>query len=391
MTRDSGGTQLADDVAIDTDAIDSFLEEGVDGLMATETGTDLAAGEIAVATVIESDCGGNGRGTVEDPRVQKPKATKKESVKIPKGALRICLSKDRMRAKLRVKPAKAKQLTFDLVMERLRKAEVQYGLDEDAIIELIEQIPQSSEVELEVVIARGTPAEGGVDAHLTISALSGDAVTPETLSSLIQASGNLADRLDRGQIETVDESCNGLPVVRSGETAIELTRAIASQEGRDVCGKPIPVNGVSKIELTAAEGMSCTDGGTSFAAKRSGYLCTDGEQVWIASPVWIPEDERAAYAIQLTSPSEPLSAEELLKEAGVTLLPEREHLSEALEGVVGATKVSEAQSAIEGTDAHVEMKVNVCTGAGKLRADGSIDLKERNFASNVEPDTLVLC
>ena len=133
------------------------------------------------------------------------------------------------------------------------------------------------------------------------------------------ASVCLSRWLDKDQSEP-DSGCGGLPVVRAGETAVEISLAIPGQQGKDVQGTILPVAAVVEKLPEPGEGLEKSDDGMAYVAQYTGYLCLDEDQVWLVPAVWITEDGSAG-CLRWLNPANDLpgaAVSEALAQLGVT-------------------------------------------------------------------------
>jgi len=320
------------------------------------------------------------RPTVADARSSPPK------VVIPKGALRIAVTKDRMRARLKIRPTKAGDLTYAAALAGLKKGGIVDGISEDAVIELVEEAKGSSSAEVCAVVAEGASPVPGRNAAVTYPALEGDDGGSKA-ARLVATTQRLGQVLEGGDWGQIDAQCAGLPQVKAGEVAAELRSAVPGSPGRDVCGRELPMEAVAEDLPSPGPGVEAREEGAQFVATTFGYLCSDGESVWLESPVRIDPDGLRVEVLALMPCNGPLSTEQVLarmEEQGVVDLPEAKALTAQLDvEEPGAVTACEASPPTEGSDAEVNLQVATGDKAGKLREDGTIDLKERSFATNV--------
>ena len=378
---------------IDLQAIDAFLEKGaeavdgpeVDPISSLKAPPPLSRPKEAPSAP-DSRPKPRGGQTAETP-------PPKDRPPIPEGAIRISVAEDKMRAQLTVEPSR--HLSFDDVIQALGQANVRDGVDEDAILELLDSIPETSEAERSIQVAEGTPPLSGKPAEVMVPALQEAALSAEGLAVLQTAGHRLGELLASGKAEGADEACTGLPIVRPGEVAVRISPAVPGSVGIDVRGREVPVEPVDEQVPAPGEGVEVSDDGQTYLAKSYGYLRIDGQEVSVLSPVWVAPDEMAVYVLDLMPPNGPLDPGALIaqmRELGIASLPEVEGLAGQLrktEGQVQAVAVGTGIAPEAGQDAQVEMAVEAGSRIGTVLEDGSIDFKERNFAASVEPDTLL--
>lgn len=377
-------TQTApSDQKIDIDRIDAFLKEGseavadldVDPLSAMKAKPRLAQRKPQVA---ENPVHGQ-----PAPEVARPP--------IPPGALKISVSEDRMQAYLAVRPARVRHLMFKDVMEVLQRAKIKEGVEEDAIMELVDGVATSEEAELALLVAKGTLPVPGTDAECTIPALS----APEGLALIVPAGCRLLTLRSSGQVRDVDKGCAGLPLLQAGEVAVQIRPAVPGREGRDVFGQNVPVAPVREDVPVHGSGLEMSKEGTAYVAQQFGYLVCDEEAFSIVSPIAISSDELSAYVLALSPPNRALEASPLcriMRDMGIARIPAEavfaKHLAQ-YGNRCGALLVARGKAPENGRDGQIKLAVDTASHAGRMLEDGSIDFKERNFAASVEPGALI--
>ena len=373
---------------IDLAEIDAFLEKGLDAVV-----------------VPDSDPVSGLRAPPRRPVPQKapaavgaspsPAGTAKKPAPLPADAICLEVSADRVQARLKVLPSRARGMGQEDVMNALKRAGICHGVDQDAIIELVEAVGGGAMEEMSILVAEGVPPVAGEPAQVAFPALKGEALT-EALRIQFRDSGlRLRELLAGGKIKEIDETCAGLPLLRPGEVAFQVVPAVQGKAGMDVFGKEMPVKAVDESVPVPGEGIKASEGGKTCVSGVFGYLAIDDQVVSVIPAVWMAPDEMSVYVLDLGSPQGPPEVEALLSQMrgmGISPLSEAGWLKGQLaqsQGRPGVILAGEGRPPEPGQDARVEMHVEVGSRAGKMMKDGSIDFRQRNFAASVEKDTLL--
>ncbi len=171
---------------------------------------------------------------------------------------------------------------------------------------------------------------------------------------------------------------------------------LKGQPGRDVFGRAIKAPAFSG--LVAAENVSLV-GMRQFTATIFGYMAVSNRRLSIVSPVIVSDDEMTAWYVNLPQfkplrcPSA-IDVNQHLGMAGVThgiLEDDIAELCIALEqGVAPVWNcVARGMRAVPGEDERLEFRADRQKVAGKIRQDGSMDMRDLNLIQTVDGGDLV--
>lgn len=369
---------------VDLDRVDAFLKGGVDALCQVETDP------LALLKPNSAD-----RPSPVPPPPPPVPSVQSMPVKPPPAEVEVSISKDRMEAFLLVRARGAAWVDLPQVMRALSQAGVKTGIDEDEILALIDRLPSTSPPEVRVLVAEGAPSHPAQPATVTVPAVQVDPLTTAQLTDLAAKADRLNQQLAGEQLERLTEGGNGLPLLLPGEVAVRLTPAVQGTPGMDVGGRELPPSPVAETLPTPGEGLESPTPDGDCLARVAGYLRLSPELATLIPPVWISEDEMAAYALLLAAPDRSLPIEawaEMIRRAGIVHPPDLGELARRLQRTEpgpGAVLVSTGTAARPGEDGRVELQVPVVPRVGRFLEDGSIDFKSRGVGVSVEPDTLL--
>ena len=129
-----------------------------------------------------------------------------------------------------------------------------------------------------------------------------------------------------------------------------------------------------------------------YRAERLGYVCLEGTQLSVLSPLWIDSDNMHVYWFVLDEQTQPVTPEmiqQCLVDLGVVEGIQEEKIKDLSfrlkqdKHECGGFLIAAGTKPQEGEDAQVELQVELERRAGQERPDGSIDFREVNFAPNV--------
>ena len=237
-----------------------------------------------------------------------------------------------------------------------------------------------------VLIGRGTPAEPGTDGRVELVCVkkgSADALAQALRTDYAQALASA----------TVDEvlaaGASGVAVI-PGQVIARLLPATEGTPGKDIYGKPLSMPGQAAV-LEA--GKHTRLDGDQLVAEIYGYLRGSGESFDIVPPVWINTEATEAYLIHfpellrnklykpewIVATLSVVGVTHGIDEAGIADLCANWPAANAAE----AALVAAGAAAKDGNDTHIDYDRNPAKRAGAVRADGSIDYRERNAATGI--------
>ncbi|MFH1571526.1 MAG: FapA family protein, partial [Gemmatimonadota bacterium] len=178
-------------------------------------------------------------------------------------------------------------------------------------------------------------------------------------------------------------------LVGPGQVLAVLHPPTDGEAGTDVRGNPLSRPG-APAELRAGEHVRSGEQG--FAAEVFGYACHVDGEISVLSPVWVSPDRLEAHFVHFPQPRAATLRPDWLLAAlrarGVTGgldEPAVEQLCAAPPAASAKVAVAVARGtpAVDGADGHVAYAIDMEKRSGKLQADGSVDLRERNAAVGV--------
>lgn len=184
-------------------------------------------------------------------------------------------------------------------------------------------------------------------------------------------------------------------LVAPGQSLALLHPPGEGEPGVDVLGNSVTSPGAD-VDLRAGEHVARA--GESFTAETYGYVCLVENELSVLSPIWMDGDLMEAHFVRFPQPrASAIESDWLttaLQERGVTsgideVSVERLCASSGSATEKGAVLLASGQAAVHGVDGHVEYAIDMEKRAGKILADGSVDLRERNAAVGVEGDQVI--
>ncbi len=185
--------------------------------------------------------------------------------------------------------------------------------------------------------------------------------------------------------------------IKNGEIVAERLEPIHGTPGRDIYGRPVkppPFYG-----LLAGMNIEITNELRSYKANSFGYISIIDYKISILSPIIVADDDMTAWYISFPQ-HEPVRMPDfkdivgLLKKSGVTRGIKEHPLKKfchALEhGQVACWNViARGQPPLPGENSRLAFSVDREKSSGKLREDGSIDLRELNLVQTVSSGAVI--
>ena len=281
----------------------------------------------------------------------------------------------------------------------LSRGEVSFGVDGKAIRRALKAASDGGRPRHHVVVARGRepghPSPGRLEYQL-----------PPGMKSL----PDLEPVRQRLGASAREHLLGVLPESRVWAAGPGDLLAVASwdpgESGCTVRGEKIPPpprlpEDYAYLALQAGPGVEASSDATEFRAARWGYVSLTKDQLSIIRPLWVMADGAEAHFLCLpwTKGSRGPTAEDLagvLTSAGVCEGIDEGALSSLCEqlsqGLVGdpLSLLASARKPVYSRDAEVSFSFQYESGAGGVRADGSIDFKERNVFPPVSEGALLV-
>lgn len=304
------------------------------------------------------------------------------------GALVFQISKDAMTVFLHAPVAVP--VSADDILAALANKRIVNGIDKSVALVAADRFHRGMGLEKDLVIARGQPAVS--DWHLRFAFL--ERVRTAVGTSVWMADGvpllanlrrilhaSLRDELHQALRTTVARS------VSAGELIATARRTGLGQPGKDVYGEIVDA---AAEPLTAGSNVSYDENTGEFRSTIYGYLQLNDIQIDVIEPLWVAPNHMSAYFVALSQANTqvmPGSAElrSLLLNKGIT---SKCILHEAIESLCELFASGEQRpltfqiaagiEARQGTDACIMFAFDIGVRAGTMRADGSLDMRERN-------------
>ncbi|MFW8601420.1 FapA family protein [Desulfobacterota bacterium M19] len=187
--------------------------------------------------------------------------------------------------------------------------------------------------------------------------------------------------------------------LKPGDIVAHIEENFEAEPGVDVLGKEIPP--LEDPMPEAGQNMEFDHQNMVIRAVTYGYLLVENEVFKLLPPIWITPDRMLAFYInlpQIGGPRypEPEDIELLLENIGVVEACRVKFLIHKLcqslkdgKKTVKMAKIAAAIPPKPGRDAEFSLEIEMDKKAGELRADGSIDLRERNAVVSVNEGMLV--
>ena len=310
----------------------------------------------------------------------------------PQG-LELVVSDDGMTAVLRrLSPGVAAEQVLDL----LESEGVTAGIDLAAIRQAVRTVEETGTPVEDAIVARGTPPRAAGSPRLVHR----PPPSLEALPSLEGPSRALA-LTDRKEVRRATKGLRGW-LVTPGETLAEVEGA-PGKAGVTVGGETVPPGPGAGDEdaLEPGPGVKRSTDGLTYAAAHCGYAGLLEGKPAVLAPFWIAPDgmEACFLSLRLVPGLRAPSAEELaagLAAAGVRVDADPAALASLVEMLAagdaprGLVPLAVGKPATPPQDAVPEFAFEYHSRAGAVRADGSIDFRQRNTFPAVHKDGLLV-
>lgn len=234
-------------------------------------------------------------------------------------------------------------------------------------------------------VARGTPAEPGVEGRVEIACAGG-----KREGSTQALGADFAAALASKTLEEVLATNPSGVLVAPGQAIARLVPPTVGKAGRDVLGQEVVVPGAT-AQAEAGRGVRLE--GDGLVAGTFGYARRRGDTFEVVPPIWVSADAMAAYFVHFPEllrqrAYEPAWIAGALAEAGVTYGVDADAIAALCAAWPPATQcqaipLARGTPAQDGVDTHVEYETDPAKRAGAVRPDGSIDFRERNHVIGV--------
>jgi len=376
--------------------------------MADEIDKFLASGdeELAAAATKPVDAGGDQppppQGVEEEQLPPEPGAdpdspeedAETEASDKPAPALKLALSDDLMQVSAEtIHP----QTTVEELLETLASSGIQHGVVEADIRRTVRTVQDSGKALKDAVLAVGTPPKAPEPSLVDYSPPEGVDSFPSLapIRKLLQIQSPREFREAAKEIKAV--------AVCPGD--ILGTRVVGKgTPGTNVMGEEVApplVDDASNTQLQPGDGVSLDDTHTSYSARHYGYGGILEGRLTVLSPLWHSADSMASCYVHLTpmpgsTPPGNDDLRNMLSEAGIAVGIQENALKAICEKLYNGDAIAPLAVIAKGeapsppTDAKVTFSFPHKPQAGAVRADGSIDFRERNVFPAVEKDAVLI-
>jgi len=299
--------------------------------------------------------------------------------------------------------SKAHSFSTDIIVSCLKKEGITKGIIHDSISQIVSNLKQEGSWTGKIIVARGklpVPEEGLSFPFIApvdrFGANKRWSVDGQSLSfdGLLEISRNQELPTENAVLNTK------VRPVKPGEVVAIVEEHKAPSPGYDIFGKIVDFKGP---ELEPGENVKKSIKGDQYEATIFGYLCIKNNELSVISPIKVTTDGMAAYFVNCPPHVVPItpSLEDFkisLKNIGVVedaIAPVLiEKLCVALkENRVPKPliKIASGSAPFDGRDAKIVLAIDTEKKAGEVKADDTIDLRERNMVSSVfEGDLLAV-
>lgn len=291
--------------------------------------------------------------------------------------------------------------TASQIATALSEAEVTHGVDGKAIRHAVKQAAERGKGLDRVVAARGDPPRSPGIPELQLR-------LPEGMDRLPDLE-SLREQLGAAERAHVEKVLPETPVWAVGPGELVATAdwkpgaTGTGVRGEEIAPPPPDAREISHLELMAGPGVEVSGDTKRFSATRWGYLGLMRDQLSVLQPVWVQADGSQACLLTIpwvagsTSPT-PADLRSLLADRKVQEGIDDGALDTLCEQLAdnrqedALTAIATGRAPQYPHDAEVDYSFRYESGAGNIRADGSIDFRERNAFPPVEADdTLARC
>ncbi len=402
-----GGTDRAEadaDEAVNLDAIDRFLKEGLNALPVEKVSRDSLQAQVMTPLEVAMEKEAPEVKPAPEASVQKP-VTEFDpglSTLILKkgfGDMEIRISPDRMTAVLAVFDPRRSDISVEEVVAALEESHIVFGIDERAIQAVLRAATKRGKVALSVIIARGIPVVEGQDARFLLECLDdkteGAGLAPELTADILSEMEKV-HKVFRDGLEYLKEEPLRAIRVYPGECILRKLPHQEGTKGTSVFGREhLPQSGHDVILKTGLN-VRLSEDNLSFYAEIFGYLVVQEEKLSVIPSVLLSKDKMTAYFVNLPPfrAFRPIS-EPYLREAiarmGISHGIDEQAIARLCSGQIDERLVVIAQGTapVDGQNGQTNLQVAVAVQPGKILEDGTIDFKERNAVANVPEGELI--
>lgn len=301
----------------------------------------------------------------------------------------LSFSKDEREAKLKIAPKSdfGTVITEEMIKKMADEEGIKVDLDWPEIRKFLKMRRESDDSLPEVVIAKAVDPKHGENARIQY---------------FVEYNGKPIESL-LGQRKTGDEKPLVCDCVRPGDVLAMKTPAGLGVDGKTIFGRRLPAErGLDEVFLIGFGVEKSKDGLQIYSSLTSpGYAMVEGGKLVIRSTVQIAKDKMSATVSIFPSKNPRFMVREekiisMLNGAGVSFGIRQMTLRDVLEEVLETEKpainvlIAEGRKPEKGRDTTFRFAVDVGDGVGEMRADGSVDFKNRNIFQSVRKGQLLV-
>jgi len=301
----------------------------------------------------------------------------------------LSFSKDEREAKLKVvgKTDFGTSISEEMIQKMADEEGIRVDLDWNEIRRVLKLRRESEDQLHEVIIVKAVDPKHGDNARIQY---------------FVGFNGKSVEDL-LGQRKGGDESPQICDCVRPGDVLAMKTPAGIGTDGKTIFGRRIPAErGLDEAFLTGFGVDKSKDGFQIYSSLNCpGYVMVEGGKLVVRSTVQIAKDKMSATVSIFPSRNPRFMIREekivsMLNGAGVSFGIRNRTLQEVLEEALESEKpvlnalMAEGRKPEKGRDASFKFAVDVGDGVGEMRADGSVDFKNRNIFQSVRKGQLLV-
>ncbi|MFH1215829.1 MAG: FapA family protein [Pseudomonadota bacterium] len=310
----------------------------------------------------------------------------------------MLLSPDHMTLSLVIK-AGGDPISIERIQLALQKFGIVHGINEEAlkIAETLSQRPDKKKV----LLARGTPAQLQNTFFFSFDPEPPTASSP--LPSLTDGHNldfsQLKSVFSAPDLATIQAAALQVKAVNPGEIFLKAQKFPDAKPGMDLFGQELECPEATLPE--SGNHVHFDEKKSGYEANIYGYVLVENKTVSIIPPLWISPDRTTAYYIFLPQipPFRFPSISEIKHMISQMGIEERCINAVMLEKMVGrmaaglpmprVIKLAETVPPVNGADAVLNLFIDAEKKAGKMRSNGSIDLRERNAVVSIPEGNLI--
>ena len=328
----------------------------------------------------------------EEPDAPEDEPEAEEAPPPPK--LSLSISDDMMEVQVDVIPPGTTQ---EQILELLSSSGVQHGIAESDIRRAVQTVEDTGQALKEAVVASGTPPKAPADTRV-------EHTPPEGLDAFPTLAGvrKLLEITSPGDFREEAKSVEALTVTAGtvlGNRVVDKGTPGTNVLGEDVA--PPVSDDASNPALQPGDGVAMDDTHSVYSASRFGYAGLLDGRLTVLPPLWVTADSMAACYVYLkplpgSTPPGNDDLHNMLSEAGIGIGVQGQALKTICEklyngdAIAPLAIIARGEAPTPAEDAGVTFAFPHKPQAGAVRADGSIDFRERNvFPAVAKDDPLI--